>query len=56
MVVDAESSDASTHVLPDFLIAVHAIVLDQLLLTRDPALYRRYFPELSLITPETDNG
>jgi len=56
MVVDAESPRANAHVLPDFLVAAHAIVLDQPLLTRDPALYRRYFPELSLITPETDNG
>lgn len=39
--------------LPDFFIAAHALTLDATLLTRDPSLYRRYFPDLPLITPET---
>ena len=42
-----------TRVLPDFLIGAHALTLEAPLLTRDPRLYRRYFPDLTLITPET---
>ena len=42
-----------TSVLADFLIGGHALHLGARLLTRDPAIHRRYFPDLSLITPET---
>lgn len=49
-------SNEKSRVLPDFLIGAHALTLDVPLLTRDPRLYRRYFPEIHLITPETDNG
>ena len=52
----SRSSAETARVLPDFLIGAHALTLEVPLLTRDPRLYRRYFPELSLITPETDNG
>ena len=40
-------------ILSDFLIGGHARHLGATLLTRDDAIYRRYFPELTLITPET---
>lgn len=42
-----------TSFLSDFLIGGHADQLGAVLLTRDPAIYRRYFPDLTLITPET---
>ncbi len=40
--------------LADFLIGGHAQSIGAALLTRDARRYRRYFPELKLITPETD--
>lgn len=40
-------------VLPDFLIGAHAAVRGYALLTRDPAGYRRYFPTVPLISPDT---
>jgi predicted nucleic acid-binding protein len=40
--------------LADFLIGGEAEALGADLLTRDPRPYRRYFPDLTLITPETD--
>lgn len=39
------------NVLSDFLIGGHAEHLGVPLLTRDPKMYRAYFPELELITP-----
>ncbi len=42
--------------LADFLIGAHAVTAQRPLITRDPRRYRQYFPELTLITPETDHG
>ncbi|WP_176786977.1 type II toxin-antitoxin system VapC family toxin [Sphingomonas sp. NFR15] len=41
--------------LADFLIGAHAFAEGATLLTRDPRRYRRYFPDLLLVTPETDH-
>jgi predicted nucleic acid-binding protein len=40
-----------TSPLPDFFIGAHAAVADLLLMTRDPARMRTYFPTVQLITP-----
>ena len=40
-------------VLPDFLIGGHAASLEAEILTRDPRVYRSYFPTVPLITPAT---
>jgi len=39
--------------LPDFLIGAHAAVRGHTLLTRDPVVYRSYFPDLAIIAPDT---
>lgn len=51
----ARRADDPRRVLPDFFIGAHAATLNKPVLTRDPAIYRRYFPELTLITPENDH-
>lgn len=43
---------ARTGVLSDFFIGAHAAVAGQLLLTRDVARYRTYFPTVALICPD----
>lgn len=39
--------------LPDFFIGAHAAVSGLLLMTRDAARYRSYFPRVQLITPSS---
>lgn len=41
-------------VLADFLIGAHAEALGATLITRDKRRFGTYFPELTLITPETE--
>ena len=41
----------TTSPLPDFFIGAHAAVADLLLITRDQARIRTYFPTVQLITP-----
>lgn len=43
---------ARERVLPDFLIGAHAAIRGYPILTRDPAGYRAYFPDVDLISPE----
>lgn len=43
----------SKSLIADFLIGGHAVSLGASLLTRDARFYRSYFPDLTLITPET---
>jgi predicted nucleic acid-binding protein len=40
-----------SRVLPDFFIGAHAVISDSLLITRDAARYRTYFPGIMLIAP-----
>ncbi len=40
-----------TGVLPDFFIGAHAVIADAVLITRDAARYRSYYPGIMLIAP-----
>ena len=40
-----------TGVLPDFFIGAHAVIADCMLITRDAARYRTYFPGITLLAP-----
>jgi len=39
--------------LPDFYIGAHALISDFAVLTRDKSGYRKYFPKLKLIEPQS---
>jgi len=45
------ASGAKTSPLPDFYIGAHAEIEQRVLVTRDPARYRTYFPSVVLVTP-----
>ncbi|MDX8479248.1 type II toxin-antitoxin system VapC family toxin [Mesorhizobium sp. VK24D] len=40
-------------VMPDFLIGAHAVIRGYPILTRDPVGFRKYFPDVELIAPDT---
>jgi predicted nucleic acid-binding protein len=46
-----QSGGAKSSPLPDFYIGAHAEVEGHTLVTRDPARYRTYFPNVALIAP-----
>lgn len=41
--------------LPDFFIGAHAQILSCPILTRDPRRFATYFPDVQLITPDTNS-
>jgi hypothetical protein len=43
------ASGRKTGVLPDFFVGAHAVIADIVLITRDEARYRSYFPGIMLI-------
>ena len=46
-----KSGGSRAGVLPDFFIGAHAVISDSLLITRDAARYRTYFPGIMLLAP-----
>ncbi|MCI5074613.1 type II toxin-antitoxin system VapC family toxin [Oricola sp.] len=48
-----QSGGRRERTLPDFLIGAHASVGEYGILTRDPSVYRTYFPDLDIIAPDT---
>lgn len=52
---ERRGSEAPKKPLPDFLIGGHAAAVGATILTRDPRFYTSYFPEVPLITPDTNN-
>ncbi len=49
-----ESGGRRGALLPDLLIGAHAVARRARILTRDPRRFRRYFPKVELITPESE--
>lgn len=49
---DRRAGGSRVRVLADFLIGAHAAVAGMPLLTRDARRYRRYFPTVTLLTPD----
>lgn len=49
---DRRAGGSRVRVLADFLIGAHAAVAGMPLLTRDARRYRRYFPTMTLLTPD----
>ena len=43
-----------TGVLPDFFVGAHAVIAGTVLITRDAARYRSYFPGIMLVAPIRD--
>ena len=48
-----QSGGTRSRTLPDFFIGAHAAVEKSRLLTRDPQRYRRYFPDLDIVAPDS---
>lgn len=48
-----EDGGSRERILPDFMIGAHAVIAGVAILSRDTSLYRRYFPTVSLIAPDT---
>jgi predicted nucleic acid-binding protein len=53
---DRQNKGKHQAILADFLIGGHAQALGAAILTRDKQRFERYFPSLTLITPETPDG
>lgn len=47
------SGGARDRTLPDFLIGAHAQIAGHRILTRDAGNFRRYFPDVEIVSPET---
>lgn len=50
---DRKQPNQAKSILADFFIGGHAQNVGAIIITRDPRFYRTYFPDLTLITPET---
>jgi hypothetical protein len=48
-----ESRGTRNHLVPDFLVAAHAVTTADRLCTRDRGFYRRWFKGLTILSPTT---